>query len=120
MTKEPTGMEQSIEAIMHLIKSIKHSSLSRLEFNECLRLLGSTNDPKEVTSKLNAALNDLQQYLGLLTRLRVQQYLSWAMKNVKNPQAVPLDVLKELYNRSEEILAELEKKLEEKRSEKML
>jgi hypothetical protein len=42
------------------------------------------------------------------------------MKNFKNPQAVPLDVVKELYNRSEEILAVFEKKLAERRSEKIL
>jgi hypothetical protein len=106
--------EKSVHALIHLAKSIEYGALSRLEYAESLKLLGATYDPKDLANKLNQALRDVETYLGHGARAKVQEYLTWTSRNVKNPQTVPVDVLREVYERSHEVLEFLEKKLLEK------
>ncbi|MCI4407731.1 MAG: hypothetical protein JHC26_01475 [Thermofilum sp.] len=112
--------EKSILALMHLAQSIEYGTLSRLEYAESLKLLGASNDPKDLTIKLNQALKDIETYLGHSARAKVQDYLTWTSRNVKDPQNMPLDKLKEVKERSHEILVFLEKKLIEKRAVKIV
>ncbi|MEM3549232.1 MAG: hypothetical protein QXJ23_09545 [Thermofilum sp.] len=113
---ENKGLEKSVLALIHLAKSIEYGTLSRLEYAESLKLLGATNDQKDFANKLNQALKDIETYLGHSARAKVQEYLTWTSRNVKDPQTVSVDVLKEVYERSHEILEFLEKKLIEKRA----
>jgi hypothetical protein len=117
---ENKGFEKSVFALIHLTKSIECGALSRLEYNESLKLLGATSDPKDMANKLNQALKDIETYLGHSARAKVQEYLAWTSRNVKDPQTVPVDVLKEVKERSHEILVFLEKKLVEKRAVKII
>jgi hypothetical protein len=120
MAGEDARLGRSVEAVMRLVKSIRYSSLSRLEYDEALRLLGSTYDARDVANKLNQALRDIQTYLGIGVRIKVQEYLTWTSQSVRNPQAVPIDVVRELQRRSDEVLALLEEKLKEKRAVKFV
>jgi len=117
---ENKGLEKSVLALIHLAQSIEYGTLSRLEYNESLKLLGATNDPKDFANKLNQALKDIETYLGHSARAKVQEYLTWTSRNVENTQNVPIDVLKEVKERSHEILVFLEKKLVEKRAIKIV
>ena len=107
-------LEKSVFALIHLARSIGYGALSRLEYDESLKLLGATNDPKDLANKLNQALRDVETYLGHSARAKVQEYLTWTSRNVKNPQTLPVDMLKEVYLRSDEVIEFLVKKLAEK------
>jgi hypothetical protein len=111
---ENKRLEKNVLALMHLVKSIEYGALSRLEYDESLKLLGATYDPKDLANKLNQALRDVETYLGHKARAKLQEYLTWTSRNVKNPQTLPIDVLREVYERSHEVLEFLEKKLAEK------
>jgi len=111
---ENKRIEKSVLALIHLARSIEYGALSRLEYSESLSLLGASYDPKDLANKLNQALRDVETYLGHRARAKVQEYLTWTSRNVKNPQALPIDVVREVYERSREVLEFLEKKLAEK------
>ncbi|MCI4407526.1 MAG: hypothetical protein JHC26_00405 [Thermofilum sp.] len=117
---ENKKLENSVLALMHLAQSIEYGALSRLEYNETLKLLGASNDPDDFANKLNKALKDIETYLGHSVRAKVQDYLTWTSRNVKDTQKVPIDKLKEVKERSHEILVFLEKKLIEKRAIKIV